>query len=281
MTAPNVPPNTDPRLAVVIPVYQDPGGARASLQSLGCAAYPCATVIIIVDDGSDPVLELGDPPAGLDVRIVRQATNTGIETALNRGFAEAAALGVSYIARLDAGDIVASERFVLQYDILEGKPEIGIVGSSARFVDESGALVFTVCPPVTDPEIRRGMHISCCLLHPTVMLRVSALAALGPIDSAYSSRYQAAEDYDLFFRVLGESKAINLPQPLVDKVYSATGISRRRRRTQLLSRLQLQLRHFDLWSLSSPLGIMVTLGMMLTPEALVAMFKRLLGNSRW
>lgn len=270
-----------PYLAVVIPVYQDPGGVHASLISLGRAVYPCSTTIIIVDDGSDPALMLDAVPAGLDVRIVRQAVNAGIETALNRGFAEASALGIRYIARLDAGDRVTSDRFVLQYNILEAHPDIGIVGSSARFVDESGAVVFTVRPPMADSEIRGAMHINCCLLHPTVMIRVSALATLGSLDAVYSRRYQAAEDYDLFFRILGVSNAINISQPLVDKVFSATGISRRRRRVQLLSRLKLQLRHFDLWRLSSLLGILATIGMMLIPETLVVMCKRLLGHSRW
>lgn len=268
-------------LAVVIPVYQDQNGAYASLKSLGRAVYPCPTTIIVVDDGSDPALTLELVPAGLDVRIVRQAANAGIETALNRGFAEAAALGARYVARLDAGDVVTSDRFVLQYNILEAHPEIGIVGSGARFVDDSGALAFTVCPPAADAEIRRAMHINCCLLHPTVMIRMTALAALGPVNSAYSSRYPAAEDYDLFFRLLGVAGAINIPQPLVDKAFSATGISRKRRRAQLLSRLRLQLRHFDLWRVSSPLGVTVTLGMMLIPETVVVMFKRILGNSRW
>jgi glycosyltransferase involved in cell wall biosynthesis len=270
-----------PKLAVVMPVYQDPAGARISLQSLGRAAYPCSTTIIIVDDGSEPALALGTVPTGLEVRLLRQTRNQGIEAALNLGFAEAAALGVRYAARLDAGDLVATERFELQYAVLESHPEIGIVGSSARFVDKSGAVAFTTCPPAADSEIRRAMHINCCLLHPTVMMRMSALATLGPLADVYSRRYAAAEDYDLFLRLLGICNAANIALPLVDTLVSATGLSGRRRRVQLVSRLRLQLRYFDLRRPTSTLGIMVTLMMMLAPGWLVIFGKRLLGRSVW
>lgn len=266
---------------MVIPVYQDPAGARASLQSLARARYPCPTTIIIVDDGSEPALTLDHVPANLNVLLLRQSENAGIESALNLGFFRAAALGVRYVARLDAGDLVTPDRFDLQYEILESRVEIGIVGSSARFVDESGSIAFTVCPPITDSEIRRAMHINCCLLHPTVMIRMSALAALGPLDTVYSVRYAAAEDYDLFLRLLGVSDAANLSRPLVDTIFSASGISRRRRRAQLASRLRLQLRHFDPRYFASPVGILVTMGMMLIPSTFVISCKRLLGRSGW
>ncbi len=270
-----------PKLAVVMPVYQDPAGAHISLQSLGRANYPCATSIIVVDDGSEPPLTFDAVPSGLTVRLLRQSRNGGIEAALNCGFAEAAALGVRYVARLDAGDLVTTDRFERQYSILETHPEVGIIGSSARFVDDSGAVAFTVCPPAGDLEIRRAMHINCCLLHPTVMIRMSALAALGPLDAVYSQRYSAAEDYDLFLRLLGVCDAANIPLPLVDTLVSVTGLSGRRRRAQLVSRLRLQWRYFDLRHLASLPGIAITILMMLMPGGLVILGKRLLGRSVW
>jgi len=268
-------------LAIVVPVHQDQRGALYSLRSLVAARYPCSTEIIFVDDGSEPALDLDLSATELHVRILRQPKRMGIEAALNKGLGEANSLGVRYVARLDAGDLVAVDRFALQFDFLESHPGTGVVGSSARFIDASGSTAFTMCPPTADRDIRRNMHVSCCLLHPTVMIRMSALAALGPVNAAYSTQYPVAEDYDLFLRLLKVSEAANLAAPLVATMLSETGLSQRRRRQQLISRLRLQLAHFDPRFLASPLGIAITILMMAVPVRLIIACKRFLGRSRW
>lgn len=264
-------------LAIVIPVFNDPQGLSTSLDSLLAARWPDGTVTIIVDDGSSCAIKERDIDQRLDITILRMPTNRGIDWALNAGFAEARRLGARYIARLDAGDTIEPERLECQLRLLEDNPDIGLVGSSAVFVDPAGRTLFVFSAPETDQEIRHRMHINSCFLHPTVMLRVSVLDLVG----VYSTEYPAAEDYELFFRMLACCKAACLPDKLVTITTSPGGISTRRRRAQLVSRLRVQMLYFDRRRIESYLGIVLTVALLAIPHGLVLAAKRLMGHSRY
>lgn len=270
-------PEAVPLLAVVIPVFDDPQGLRASLESLRAARRPDAMLTLVVDDGSPSAIEAGEGDDAIGLRIIRLPINQGIERALNAGVEEARRLGATFIARLDAGDTVDEDRLISQLRVLESDPEVGLVGSSARFVDLDGNTLFVFQAPETDRTIRRRMHINSCILHPTAMFRVSVLDQVGD----YSTQFPAAEDYELFFRMLRHCKAACLPQALVTTVHAAGGISARRRRAQLVSRLRIQRRHFDSRLVQSYIGIATTLLLLAVPNRLVLGLKRSLGISRY
>ena len=264
-------------LAILIPVFNDLQGLRASLDSIRAARRPLGTITIVVDDGSRVPVEAGEGDQAIGFRLVRLPSNRGIDRALNAGLAEARRLGARYIARLDAGDTIEADRLERQLGLLEDQPEVGLVGSSARFVDANGQVLFVFRAPATDAAIRARMHINCCILHPTVMLRTSVLDAIGD----YSTDYPAAEDYELFLRMLGHCRGACLPQVLVTTTASRSGISVRRRRLQLLSRLRVQRRFFDVACAQSYLGIAMTLVLLAIPQTLVLSLKRLARNSRY
>ena len=121
------------------------------------------------------------------------------------------------------------------------------------------------------------MRISSCLPHPTVMIRLRLLHEAEP----YSSAYPAAEDYELFWRLLGRTRAASIPEPLTTTSVSAAGISATRRRTQLWSKLRLQCHHFDPRKPESYVGVFVTLSFFLIPRRLIGGVKRLIGVSRY
>lgn len=265
-------------LAVLIPVFNDPAGLRASLDSLLAAFRPPDLVTIVVDDGStDPVKVAASYENALGLVVLRLESNQGIERALNHGLREATRLGVSYLARLDAGDTIAEDRFRHQLSVLESDREVGLVGSSARFVDDHGHTLFIFSVPRTDDQIRRRMHINSCILHPTAMFRMSVLEKTG----GYSLDYPAAEDYELFFRMLRHCRAAGLPQVLVTKVLSFGSISVRRRRTQLISKLRIQRCYFEWRRIESYGGVLMTMLLLMVPARLVLQFKRLIGVSRY
>ena len=269
---------TRPELAVVIPVYQDLDGATASLRSLQSATWPTPGVVILVDDGSDP--PLGIVPVQwlpLNVRVERLEPNEVIAAALNAGLRIARQLGVSFIARLDAGDTIDKERLSKQMAVMAADPNVGLVASDVDFVGEDGDLLFRFVAPQTDEGIRRRMHVNACLIHPAVMIRSIVLDQIGN----YSTEFPTAEDYDLFFRILAVSKAASIPEPLTRTVVTLGGISLKRRRTQLSSRLRIQARYFDAQRLSSFWGIAVTLLLFAIPTAVVRMLKRHLRVSRY
>lgn len=266
------------RLAVLIPVLDDAAGLRASLDSIIEAKRPEDMLTIVVDDGSTrPVLVPGPRDSEIGLLVVRLERNLGIEGALNAGLEQAFRLNVTYVARLDAGDTISPDRLERQLMLLRQDAETGIVGTSVRYVDEDGKLQFVFRVAEEDAVIRRRMHINSCLIHPSVMFRMSVIKEVG----VYSTDYPAAEDYELFFRMLGACRARAIDSPLVTTVVSANGISNVRRRSQLLSRLRIQWTYFRPPVPEAYAGLMITLIMLVAPRNLVALAKRLLGKSSY
>jgi glycosyltransferase involved in cell wall biosynthesis len=269
-----------PLVTVLIPVYGSAATLRPTLESLRGAQRPARFATLVIDDGSEPPLAPELAPqaeryAPLGLRIERLPRNQGIVAALNRGLALARAMGADYVARLDAGDTVAPQRFVRQLRLLEAQPDLGVVGSDLDFVDEAGRPLFRFTGPRSDAETRRRMHVNTCLPHTSVMLRLSAL------DGEYSYDYPAAEDYELFWRILGRARGLCIAEPLTTTVATAGGISLARRRSQLRSRLRLQWKHFDPARPESYLGIAMTLLFFLVPAGMVTALKNAVGTSRY
>lgn len=264
-------------LAVLIPVYQDQVGTVKSLRALRDALWPVEGTVILVDDGSDPALEIRpDDWAPLGITLIRLPTNQGIEAALNAGLEVALKAGVKYVARLDAGDSVHRERLAKQIAILDANPDVGIVASDVKFEDGDGHLLFRFIAPRSDQEVRRRMHIGSCLIHPAVMLRASVFGKIGK----YSTDYPAAEDYELFFRFLAVSQAHCIPEALTRTTLGKRGISLTRRRQQLRSKLRIQIRYFDALELNSFVGLAMTLLLFIFPQSAVSRIKKIFGKSR-
>jgi len=262
---------SEPSLAILIPVFNDAEGLRKSLDSLLVAPCPAPLMTLVVDDGSEPALALDHGPyLSLGLRVLRLPANEGIAVALNRGLKEAMQHGIRYLARLDAGDTITPDRLTRQMALLDENPDLGVVGSDARYVDASGKLLFVFRSATDDRTIRSRMHVNCCLVHPSVMIRMAILEQVGP----YSVDYPAAEDYELFFRILAVAKAQCIAAPLVTTVVSGSGISSRRRHAQLLSRLRIQCRNFCWTRIQAYLGVAITLSLLVVPAALVNALKR-------
>lgn len=268
-------PNT--KLALLIPVFNDAAGLRASLESLHKADMPNSMITLVVDDGSEPSLDLNMSDfREIRLEVMRLPRNQGIEHALNAGLKRLLTSDeIAYIARLDAGDTINADRLTRQLEWLELHTETVIIGSDVDFVDAAGKLQFRQKPPIDDKGIRHRMHFSSALMHPSVMIRAETLKRIG---GAYSAHYPAAEDYELFFRLMNIGQAASIPESLTTCHLSSGGLSAQRRRKQLLSRLRIQFRFFRPMLIESYLGICMTLLLMLTPTVLVTRIKRRLAS---
>jgi glycosyltransferase involved in cell wall biosynthesis len=266
-------------LVVLIPVYGNAKRLRATLDSLLETRGAIGFTTVVVDDGSEPPIALDAARyERLGLRLARLPRNQGIVSALNHGLGLARQLGARYVARLDAGDTAHPDRLAKQLAFLEANPDVGIVGSDVLFVDGQGREMFRFEAPRSDAQARRRMHINCSLIHPSVMLRASILDEVG---GEYSAHFPAAEDYELFMRILQRSRAGAIPEPLTTSMVSSDGISLARRRAQLRSRLRLQRRFFDARRPESYFGVALTLLFFITPPALVAVAKRATGMTRY
>lgn len=232
------------RVAVLIPVHNDPDGLAATLASLGDEKEPHD--IVVVDDGSSPPLA----PGGFQY-LIRLDRNLGITGALNAGLAWILAQNYCYVARLDAGDLHCPGRLSEQARTLDLNPNQVLVGGQAVFIHSDGRHAFDWRVPTHDSELRRKQHLRNCLIHPALMIKVQALRLVGQ----YRGDRPGAEDYDMAFRLMRAGVVSNLNTVVVRTRLNPAGVSSLGRRSQLGSMFRLQLEYFD-WRLAeSYLGL--------------------------
>ncbi len=255
-------------IGVLIPVFKDQKGLTRTLEAL--ARDPDSFDVLVVDDGSPEPMRCPERCGSHPVTLLRLDPNRGIEHALNAGVERLLAEGYRYIARLDADDIAMPGRFSRQAEFLERNPDVGMVGSWARCVDDDGNFLFTMRFPTEHEAILRKQRYVPGLLHPTIMMRADALREVGP----YVDRYKAAEDYDLFVRFGRRYRLANIPEALTEYVISARGTTTAKRRQTLVSRLRIQLDNFGWTDPHSYLGVVRTLVFMGLPFGLLNAVKR-------
>jgi len=253
---------------VLIPHYNNIEGLKQSLLSISSSAT-CVDVLI-VDDGSDVTVE-ADALRQIhpSTQVISSSENQGIEHALNRGLRYILDHeSYKYVARCDAEDVCAPERFLKQREFLEDNPDVFLVGSWAIFVDSSDRPLWKFCPPTKHKHIQRQMFLNNMFCHPTVMCRVEMFKEVG----FYSTQHPSAEDYALFFKVTRRFHVANIPEYLVRTFVTPRGISLSRRNQQVTARIRIILNHFDFspWAFY---GLMRNLLLWILPYRLVQSVK--------
>lgn len=154
---------------------------------------------IICDDGStDSTWERLETIAANDnrIRLLKSPVNEGLASALNRCIAICRA---PLIARQDADDLSAPERFALQVLFLQEHSEADFVGSNVILFDETGAWGKRIFP--VRPE-KQDFLFSMPFVHGALMFRTTAIQMAGNYRVAKETR--RAEDYDLLMRMYAE-----------------------------------------------------------------------------
>ena len=260
------------RVAVLMPVFNDQRGLERSLASL--ADDGARFEVFVVDDGSTPPLRLPEHLPYL-ARLVRLERNQGIVAALNRGLELIAADGYDYVARLDAGDMSLPGRFAAQSAFLDAHPDHALVGSAVRYVERGGDLLFDFTPPTDHGAIMRLLRYRAALAHPSIMVRLPVLLAVG----GYRDTYLHGEDYDLYMRLGRTHRLANLAPAYVVMDVRSNSLSSNRQRN-LRSRLRLLIAYFEPRSIHAYLGLASNLLLMLAPRRSILRLRRVLWTLR-
>lgn len=199
-----------PALSVVMPVYNAAIHLEQAIDSVLAQTFGDFELLLLDDGSSDgSAAILAGYQADARVRVLPSPDNQGLIATLHRGFGASRA---PLIARMDADDVCAPDRFALQVEFLRTHPDVDIVGGAIRFIGNTPEPRLFEFPGDHD-QIRAAMLFYCPLAHPTLMFRRSLIDdGLMVFDEAF----RHAEDLHLWSRLLLRKRAANLADHLLD-----------------------------------------------------------------
>ena len=173
--------------------------------------------LVVVDDGStDDSVSVVEGIARKDprVRLHRLPRNEHICAATNRGFT---LVSGEWLARIDSDDVWYPTRLERQMEELAAHPEFDICFTWADWIDENGDPVpelegvTDVTYPTQREWLRRFYFEGNCLLHSSVLMRMSLRREVGDFDLAY----RMLHDFDYWVRVAKRRNILVVPERLI------------------------------------------------------------------
>jgi glycosyltransferase involved in cell wall biosynthesis len=205
-----------PTVTVLMSVYNGLPYLNEAVESIIAQTYEDFEFIIIDDASTDGSYSLLQKWSEQDnrIRVVTHEENKGLGYALHEGVDMARG---KWIVRMDDDDIALPERLEKQISHVASHPEVDVLGTWAMDVDQEGKPIRKRTYPTDHEDIARLIWTN-PVVHPTAMLRKSAIKEVGSYDPAVEKR----QDYELWFRCLEAGlRFANLPEVLLK--YRFTG----------------------------------------------------------
>lgn len=182
-----------PRVSVVMAVYDYKRHLRESIDSILDQTFDDFELIIVDGGSTDGTSEIIGDYNDPRIRHMRLDKNPGFTPMLIQGVS--ASRG-DYIARHDADDISKRSRIKTQVEYLDKYPEIDILGTSYRVIDDNGKGVKNIMLSFGHEDVLRNLRYGSPFPHGSVMMRRKVLE-----DYNYDPIAEKSQDYDLWIRI--------------------------------------------------------------------------------
>lgn len=180
-------------ISIGIPIYNAENYLADAIKSVLAQTYPYWELILVDDGSNDNSLQIAQEFATKDkrIRVVFDGLNKKLPSRLNQIIKEAK---YDYIARMDADDIIATNRFEKQIEFLRNNPNFDLVSTGLLSLKNNLDLV--------------GYRIPCSSKH--ITLNDAVLGTTGIIHASimakkswyfrnlYNEENRLAEDYELW-----------------------------------------------------------------------------------
>lgn len=219
--------NSQPLVSVLMPVYNAETHLKEAVNSILLQTYHHLELVIVNDgstDGSEALLLSYDDPR---IRLLVNPENKGLIYSLNYGLS---ACQGKYVARMDADDVSLQERIATQVAFMEQHPEIGVCGCDYTQFSDSGEQSFRALS--RHDEILSQMIFNSSVVHPSLMLRRAVLQDFDPV---FNSGYHHSEDYELWSKLILQTKFSAVHQLLFRYRIHAAQVTQKHSEQQQLS----------------------------------------------
>jgi len=253
-------------ISVVMATYNDRlDYLELAIDSILSQTYRNFEFIIVDDSNKVETINYLQKRAEEDTRIkfIHNEVKLGFVKSLNLGLKLSEG---KYIARMDSDDISAVQRFEKQVEFLENNNEIDILGGNINLIDDNGTYTGSRRYKNNFEEIKKTMYYRNPLAHPTVMYKRSILNRIG----SYDENFVMAEDYEMWLRAIKKGLVIaNLDETLVN-YRMCSDYHKKRTFKNWKFNLLAKTKNFNYRYIGkNSLGIMMTLGLMVSPASLL------------
>lgn len=201
--------NALPKVTVLMPVYNGATYLREAIDSILAQTYMDFELLIVNDGSTDTSNEIIAAYSDPRIKCIENIKNLGLVASLNKGLKSAQG---EYIARMDQDDISLPERLKKQFDFMIANPNIGVLGTGFKHINNKGVIRDLPSNILTDHDfIKWSLHFYSPLVHPTVMMNKKIIRGIG----GYSPLCVHAEDYDLWIRASKVTRISNLEEKLL------------------------------------------------------------------
>lgn len=197
-----------PVISVLLPVLNGAEYIRDSINSVLKQSYKRFEIIIIDGGSTDGTIEIVKSFHDERIRLVIKE-GLGLPASLNLGIELAVG---KYIARQDADDLSHPTRLQKQIDFLESNPDYGLLGCHAEIWLVDQPTERSLSHPASNNQLQFLTLFDAYFVHGSIIVRTDILIKLGGYPTDPSR--QPPEDYELWSRVVRETKVANIPECL-------------------------------------------------------------------
>lgn len=196
------------KVSVVIPAYNAMRFLPQAVESALAQTWRDFELLVVDDGSSDNTSEWAAQHHDGRVRLIRQA-NQGAAKARNTGILEAKG---EYIAFLDADDLWEPTKLEKQVMRLEAQPEVGLVHTAIRYIDENGREINRVLGAQGDGDVWKEVVVhNPVRCGSTPLVRRACFAEVGVFDPDINF----SEDWEMWIRISARHHFAVLNEPLV------------------------------------------------------------------
>ncbi len=213
---------SDPAITVLMTVFNAGRFLDPSIRSITGQAFRNFEFLIVDDASTDGSVAVVEKWARQDprIRLIRNETNKGQTPCLNQGLRLARG---KWIARQDADDLSHPLRLSEQHQFTTIHPDVVLLGTNGRIIDDQDRLVGLLDAPLTHGAIEWTAPFLNPFMHTSVMFRPQVVR---DEFGGYDEHFRIAQDYDLWTRVVARHQTANLPQRLVGYRHLASSLSK-------------------------------------------------------
>lgn len=196
-----------PQISVIIPVYNAELYIKESIDSILNQTFTNFELIIVNDASKDDSKKIIASYTDNRIIFIDNLENKGAANSRNIAIKQAKG---KYLAIMDSDDISLPNRLEVQYNYLESHNDVLVVGSFYKIINQS---FVSDNLPVSANEVSLFSLLYSPIANPSAFIRKEVLLRH---NLKYNSKYEPAEDFDLWTRILDYGDIVNITEVLLN-----------------------------------------------------------------